>query len=96
MDSIGGIKPFSYIKNSNPVFTNPPELDKNQSVCDGFAKTNSSDLGLIKQNDWKNFAGTIDNTSNIKNVDSNLSSSFQKYGFELNGINSKQFFYLGI
>ncbi len=101
MDSIHGINHFSsYISpQHNNLFekTNINNKPETSSLSDGFEHTKNIDNSVMNQTDALKFLSYADKTEKASQItDSVHVSNIGSFDLSLNGINSKEFLYLGI
>ena len=100
MDSIHGINHFSsYISPQHNLFekTNINNKSEISSVSDGFEHTKNIDNSVMNQTDALKFLSYADKTEQTAKIaDSVNISNIAPFDLSLNGIDSKEFFYLNI
>lgn len=101
MDSIHGINHFSsYISpQHNNIFekTNINNKSEMASVSDGFEHTKNIDNSVMNQTDALKFLSYADKTEKTAQIKDSINiSNVSTFNLSLNGIDSKEFFYLNI
>ncbi len=96
MDSIGGVQPFNYSSCARPKPAAASAEESSSGISDGFSKTAGLNTELPNKNNVIQFLGSSGKSSELSSVNEKSFVSPLKLDFPLNGLNSKEFFYIGV
>lgn len=96
MDSIGGVQPFNYSSCVRPKPTATSAEESSSGISDGFSKTAGLNTELPSKTNVMQFLGASGKNSELSSVNEKSFVAPLKFDFPLNGLNSKEFFYIGV
>ena len=99
MNSVGGLGAFNFNQPSKVAAAQGSVANQSQRITDGFAKTDTQSPGVLNMADVRQLMSsnekTSDKISSLSAVAFHSSSQIATQ-LSLNGLNSTEFFYLGL